>query len=243
MFPLKDNIQVRDFPVVNITLIGINIVVFLFEMSYGPKVDELISVFGFIPARFLGHGFLNWLNPSNLLPMFTSMFMHASLLHLLSNMWFLWIFGDNVEDCMGHGRYLLFFLLCGVGAATSQAVANPGSTMPMIGASGAISGVLGAYFLTYPRARILTLLPIFILFYIIELPAYFFLGFWFLLQFLQGSIYSLKADEMIGGGVAWWAHVGGFAVGILLLQFFRCKDWQRPVLDSGGKFRRIGRQQ
>ena len=114
--------------------------------------------------------------------------------------------------------------------------------MPMIGASGAISGVLGAYFLTYPHARILTLLPIFILFYIIEVPAYFFLGFWFFLQFLQGSIYSLKSDQMVGGGVAWWAHVGGFAAGVVLLQVFRCKDWQRQVLHSEGKIRRLRRQ-
>ncbi len=242
MFPLKDNIKAKDFPFVNIALIVINIVFFLYEMSYGPKVDQLIATLGFIPARFLAREVHTWLNPASLLPVFTSMFLHANLLHLLSNMWFLWIFGDNVEDCMGHGRYLLFFLLCGVGAVTAQAFTNPGSTMPMIGASGAISGVLGAYFLTYPQARILTLLPIFILFYIIELPAYFFLGFWFLLQFVEGSIYSLKADEMIGGGVAWWAHVGGFAVGVVLLQLFRCKEWQRPISKSEGKFRRVGRQ-
>jgi membrane associated rhomboid family serine protease len=137
------------------------------------------------------------------------MFLHANLIHLISNMWMLWIFGDNVEDCMGHGRYLLFFLLCGVASVAAQALANPQSALPMIGASGAISGVLGAYFLTYPHARILTLLPIFILIYLIELPAYFFLGFWFIMQFVQGSLYSLNSDQIVGGGVAWWAHVGG----------------------------------
>jgi membrane associated rhomboid family serine protease len=242
MFPLKDNIRVKDFPVVNIALIGVNVVFFLYEMSYGSKVDQLISAFGFIPARFLAQEAGNWLSPSGLLPVFTSMFLHANLIHLLSNMWFLYIFGDNVEDCMGHGRYLLFFLLCGMAAVFAQVIANPQSTMPMIGASGAISGVLGAYFLTYPHARILTLLPIFILFYIIEVPAYFFLGFWFFLQFLQGSIYSLKSDQMVGGGVAWWAHVGGFAAGVVLLQVFRCKDWQRQVLHSEGKIRRLRRQ-
>lgn len=240
MFPLKDNIRVRNFPVVNITLITINILFFLYEMSYGPRVDVLISDFGFIPARFFAQAAKSWLNPGMLLPVFTSMFLHANLIHLLGNMWFLWIFGDNVEDCMGHGNYLLFFLLCGVAAVAAQAIANPHSAMPMIGASGAISGVLGAYFLTYPRARILTLLPIFILFYIIELPAYFFLGFWFVLQFVEGSVYSLHADKVVGGGIAFWAHVGGFVAGIGFLRLFRCKDWQRPVLQSRGKIRRLG---
>jgi membrane associated rhomboid family serine protease len=242
MFPLKDNIPARNFPIVNIGLIVINIVFFIYEMSYGHKVDQLIFAFGFIPSRFFEQQAEGWLNPSGFLPVFSSMFLHANLIHLLSNMWMLWIFGDNVEDCMGHGRYLLFFLLCGAASVAAQAIAHPQSTIPMIGASGAISGVLGAYFLTYPHARILTLLPIFILIYLIELPAYFFLGFWFLMQFVQGSLYSMNADKMMGGGVAWWAHVGGFAAGVVLLQVFRCKDWQRPVVKSEKKIRRIGRQ-
>ena len=242
MFPLKDNIPARNFPIVNIGLIVINIVFFIYEMSYGHKVDQLIFAFGFIPSRFIEQQAEGWLNPSGFLPVFSSMFLHANLIHLLSNMWMLWIFGDNVEDCMGHGRYLLFFLLCGAASVAAQVIAHPQSTIPMIGASGAISGVLGAYFLTYPHARILTLLPIFILIYLIELPAYFFLGFWFILQFVQGSLYSMNAEKMVGGGVAWWAHVGGFAAGIVLLQVFRCKDWQRPVVQSEKKIRRIGRQ-
>ncbi|KPK33840.1 MAG: hypothetical protein AMK70_09005 [Nitrospira bacterium SG8_35_1] len=242
MFPLKDNIQARNFPIVNIGLIVINIVFFIYQISYGHMVDQLIYAFGFIPSRFFSLQAEGWLNPSGFLPVFSSMFLHANLIHLISNMWMLWIFGDNVEDCMGHGRYLLFFLLCGVASVAAQAIANPQSSIPMIGASGAISGVLGAYFLTYPHARILTLLPIFILIYLIELPAYFFLGFWFLMQFVQGSLYSMNADKMMGGGVAWWAHVGGFAAGVVLLQVFRCKDWQRPVVKSEKKIRRIGRQ-
>jgi membrane associated rhomboid family serine protease len=242
MFPLKDNIQARNFPIVNIGLIVINIVFFIYQISYGHMVDQLIYAFGFIPSRFFSLQAEGWLNPSGFLPVFSSMFLHANLIHLISNMWMLWIFGDNVEDCMGHGRYLLFFLLCGVASVAAQAIANPQSSIPMIGASGAISGVLGAYFLTYPNARILTLLPIFILIYLIELPAYFFLGFWFLMQFVQGSLYSMNADKMVGGGVAWWAHVGGFAAGVVLLQVFRCKDWQRPVVKSEKKIRRIGRQ-
>lgn len=241
MFPLKDNIPAKTFPYVNIALIVINCLVFIYQMSLGPAHEQLIFTLGFIPARFLAQQGENLLNPTGFLPIFSSMFLHANLVHLISNMWMLWIFGDNVEDCMGHGRYILFFLLCGVASVFAQGISNPQSTIPMIGASGAISGVLGAYFLSYPHARILTLVPIIILFYIIELPAYFFLGFWFFIQFLQGSIYSLNSNEMVGGGVAWWAHVGGFVAGVFLLQVFRCKDWQRPVVQSPRKIRRLQR--
>ena len=238
MLPLKDNIPAKNFPYVNIGLIVINLVFFIYQMSYGYEFDQLIFTLGFIPARFLAQHGDNFFNPTGYLPVFSSMFMHANLIHLISNMWMLWIFGDNVEDCMGHGRYLLFFLLCGMASVFAQTISNPQSTIPMIGASGAISGVLGAYFLTYPQARILTLVPIIIIFYIIELPAYFFLGFWFVLQFIQGSLYSLNS-QTAGGGVAWWAHVGGFAAGVLLLQVFKCKDWERPAVQSAKKIRRI----
>jgi membrane associated rhomboid family serine protease len=241
MIPLKDNIKANNFPVVNIGLIVINIAFFVYQMSYGPKVDQLIFAFGFIPARFFAQQTESWLSPANIVPVFSSMFLHANLIHLISNMWFLWIFGDNVEDCMGHGRYLLFFLLCGLASVAAQAISNPHSTIPMIGASGAISGVLGAYFLTYPKARILTLLPIFILIYLVELPAYFFLGFWFIMQFIEGTLDSLNSHQMVGGGVAFWAHVGGFVAGVALLQVFRCKDWQRPVIQSEKRIRRISR--
>jgi hypothetical protein len=211
-------------------------------MSYGPALDQLIFTLGFIPARFIAQQGETLLNPAGFLPVFSSMFLHANLVHLISNMWMLWIFGDNVEDCMGHGRYLLFFLLCGIASVFAQTVSNPQSVIPMVGASGAISGVLGAYIITYPKARILTLVPIVILFYIIELPAYFFLGFWFLIQLIQGSLYSLNSEQMAGGGVAWWAHVGGFAAGVILLQVFRCKDWQRPVVPSERRIRRLQRR-
>jgi membrane associated rhomboid family serine protease len=241
MIPLKDNIKANDFPIVNIGLIVLNTVIFMYQMSYGPKAEALVYAFGFIPARFIAQQAEGWLHLQGFLPVFSSMFLHANMLHLISNMWFLWIFGDNVEDCMGHGRYLLFFLLCGVASVAAQAVSNPHSTIPMIGASGAISGVLGAYFLTYPQARILTLLPIFILFYIVELPAYFFLGFWFVLQFVEGSLDALNTQKMAGGGVAFWAHVGGFVAGVILLQLFRCKDWQRPVIQSEKRIRRLSR--
>jgi len=240
MFPLKDNIKANNFPIVNIGLIVVNIVFFMYQMSSGQKAEELIFAFGFVPARFFAQQAENGLNLSGFLPVFSSMFLHGNLLHLISNMWFLWIFGDNVEDCMGHGRYLLFFLLCGIASVAAQAISNPHSSIPMIGASGAISGVLGAYFLTYPQARILTLLPIFILIYIVELPAYFFLGFWFILQFVEGSLDALNSQQAIGG-VAFWAHVGGFVAGVALLQLFRCQDWQRPMIQSGKRIRRISR--
>ncbi len=242
MIPLKDNIPAKNFPYVNIGLILINSAFFIYEMSYGPELDQLIFTLGFIPARFIAQQGETLLNPAGFLPVFSSMFLHANLVHLISNMWMLWIFGDNVEDCMGHGRYLLFFLLCGIASVFAQTISNPQSVIPMVGASGAISGVLGAYIITYPKARILTLVPIVILFYIIELPAYFFLGFWFLIQLIQGSLYSLNSEQMAGGGVAWWAHVGGFAAGVLLLQVFRCKDWQRPVVPSERRIRRLQRR-
>ncbi len=242
MIPLKDNIPAKNFPYVNIGLILINSAFFIYEMSYGPELDQLIFTLGFIPARFIAQQGETLLNPAGFLPVFSSMFLHANLVHLISNMWMLWIFGDNVEDCMGHGRYLLFFLLCGIASVFAQTISNPQSAIPMVGASGAISGVLGAYIITYPKARILTLVPIVILFYIIELPAYFFLGFWFLIQLIQGSLYSLNSEQMAGGGVAWWAHVGGFAAGVMLLQVFRCKDWQRPVVPSERRIRRLQRR-
>jgi membrane associated rhomboid family serine protease len=169
------------------------------------------------------------------------MFLHGNLFHLISNMWMLWIFGDNVEDCMGHGRYLVFFLLCGIASVAAQTISSPGSMIPMIGASGAISGVLGAYFLTYPQARVLTLVPIVFFIYLIELPAYFFLGFWFVMQFIQGSLHSLNSTTEGTGGIAFWAHVGGFVAGVLLLGLFRQKDWQRPIFRAEKRIRRYRR--
>ncbi len=220
MFPLKDNIPARHLPLVNVGLIAVNVVFFGYEYSLGRGLDRFILEFGFIPARFITQQAENLLNMGRFVPIFTSMFMHANLLHLLSNMWMLWIFGDNVEDCMGHGRYLVFYLLCGLASVFVQGAFAATSQTPMLGASGAIAGVLGAYFLVYPHARILTLVPVFILFYLFEIPAYVFLGLWFLMQFLQGSIF-LSSASLSGGGIAWWAHVGGFGAGVLLINFFR----------------------
>jgi len=216
MFPIKDNIPSRRRPWVNVGLILANAVVFGMELAAGPHLDRLIHSYGYVPARLFGGGAdggIGWL------AIFTSMFLHGSLFHLVANMWMLWIFGDNVEDRMGHRRFLLFYLLCGVAAAMLQTGFAPRSTAPMIGASGAISGVVGAYVLLYPRARILTFIPVFILFYLVEIPAFFFIGFWFVLQFLQGAAQHVSVGSG-GGGVAWWAHVGGFLAGLVLVRFF-----------------------
>ncbi|OGQ87812.1 MAG: hypothetical protein A2512_09190 [Deltaproteobacteria bacterium RIFOXYD12_FULL_56_24] len=220
MFPLKDDIPSRHFPVVNLWLIIVNILCFVYQSSLGPELEGFIITHGFVPVRFAAEQAGNVSSLGSYLPIFSAMFLHGGLLHLFSNLWMLWIFGYNVEGRMGPGRYLLFYLLCGVAAALAQFWANPQAQVPMIGASGAIAGVLGAYFLLYPRARILTFIPVFILFYLVEIPAYFFIGVWFLMQFLQGA--AQQAAVGLGeGGVAWWAHVGGFVAGVCLLYFFK----------------------
>lgn len=175
--------------------------------------DHMVVQYGLIPAEFWSGMDLPPKVPFPLwLTMFTAMFLHGGLLHLLSNMWYLWIFGDNVEGAMGHGKFLLFYLASGVGAAYLQLAVSSGSTMPMIGASGAIAGVMGAYFVLFPQARVLTLVPIFFFFPFMTLPAFLLLGLWFLLQFFSGIV-----DLASLGGVAWFAHLGGFLAGALLV--------------------------
>ena len=202
MIPLRDDIPAKKFPIVNTWLIVINVLCFAYEYQLGPALDGFIMQHGFIPLRFFQQQQASIFDPTRFLPAFASMFLHGSILHLVGNMWFLYIFGDNVEDCMGHGRYLVFYLLCGVAAVALQAIVSPQSKVPMIGASGAISGVLGGYLFTFPKARILTLLPIFILFYLVEIPAYIFLILWFVIQFLQGTVHVLAVGSLVEGGVA-----------------------------------------
>ena len=221
MFPLKSDIPTLHLPFVNFWLIIVNIFVFAYQLSLGPAVEGFIVAHGFVSVRFAAEQVGSGISLSRYLPVFSAMFLHAGLLHLFSNLWMLLIFGGNVEDRLGHGRYLLFYLLCGVAAAFAQFWTNPQAQAPMIGASGAIAGVLGAYFFLYPRARILTFIPVFILFYLVEIPAYFFIGFWFLMQFLQGVAQHAAVDRVVEGGVAWWAHVGGFLAGVILLYFFK----------------------
>ena len=190
--------------------------VFLYELSLGRAVDAFTLYFGLVPAAF------SWVT------VFTSMFLHGGLLHVAGNMLYLWIFGDNVEDRMGHGRFLVFYLLCGVAAALAQTITAPDSVVPMVGASGAIAGVMGAYFVLYPKSRIVTLIPLFFFFQVIEVPAILFLGIWFLMQFLSGvgSIVT-TAGGGPAGGVAFWAHVAGFVAGISGVIVFRRPERQR----------------
>jgi membrane associated rhomboid family serine protease len=221
MIPIKDNIPAKNFPLVSVGLIVMNVLVFLYEITLGEQLDNFIMTHAFIPARFALLGQLHFFDLSRFLPMVTSMFLHNGLFHLLSNVWMLWVFGDNVEDAMGRGRYLAFYLICGVVAVLVHFWSAPDSPLPMLGASGAVAGVLGAYFLLYPKARILTLMPILVFFWIMEVPAYFFLGAWFLMQFLQATFQQLSFGGMVRGGVAWWAHIGGFGAGMLLVHIFR----------------------
>jgi membrane associated rhomboid family serine protease len=212
LIPIRD-IHVsprRTRPVVNILLIALNVVAFLFELSLGPQLEGFLMSAAYIPAR--GGGVA--VEATSAL---VSMFLHGGWGHLLGNMLFLWIFGDNVEDRLGHFRYLLFYLLCGYAATFAHAFFNAGSTMPAIGASGAISGVLGAYLFLYPQARIVTLVWLFIFVRFVEIPALVFLPIWFLMQFFSGVSSLRAADPAAAGGVAWFAHIGGFIAGPLLL--------------------------
>lgn len=212
MIPLRDNIPSHTTPVVNYTLIGVNILVFLFELSLGTELQKWVHVFGMVPERIV---YIVFNAPQYfyiaLISLFSSMFLHGGFLHIIGNMLFLYIFGDNVEDALGHVRYLVFYLGSGIAASMAQLIAHPGSQIPTIGASGAIAGVMGAYFLLYPRSKVLTLIPIFFFFQVFEIPAVIFLGLWFLIQFFLGS-FSI-AGAAGSAGVAFWAHIGGFAVG------------------------------
>ena len=217
MIPLRDVIPSRTTPYITVTIIVLNAIAWLFELSLGERqLTQFLYVYGVVPAAFA------W--PT----LITSMFLHGSWSHVIGNMWYLWIFGDNVEDRLGHGRFVVFYLLCGIAAAFGQIVLDPQSTLPMIGASGAIAGVMGAYFVLYPQSRVLTLIPLIIFWEIIELPAIMLLGFWFLMQlFSAGAIAVTASTGGAGsGGVAFMAHVAGFVVGMIAVFVFRRR--QRP---------------
>ncbi len=189
MIPLRDSVPSETFPVMTLGIIVLNSVVWFYEISLGARIDRFVVEYGLIPIRFVAFnrfdgGFLD----NALIPMFSSIFMHAGWLHVIGNMWFLWIFGNNIEDRLGHFKYLIFYILCGIGASLLQIIAEPASRVPVVGASGAISGVLGAYLLSYPRARIHTLLILFILIYPVEIPAFLFLILWFVFQFMGGTV-------------------------------------------------------
>ena len=227
--PLRDHIRRQVAPVLTFTLIGACSLAFLFELSLGRNVNELVFYFGIIPARYTVPQIAAQHSASGLfLPIFASMFLHGGWLHLLGNMLFLFVFGRSIEDRYGHGKFLLIYFVSGLGGAVVHIFLNAASTVPTIGASGAIAGILGAYFISYPRARITTLIPILFFFWTIEVPALVLLGYWFLIQFFTG--YQMQAIESAThGGVAWWAHVGGFIMGFALALLLRPK--RRRVLE------------
>ncbi len=215
MIPLKDDTPRFSTPVVTLLLIAINCIIFFYQISLGPKLDQrLVFRYGMVPARVEAAVTTQSGHPEIALEsFFTSMFLHSGWLHLIGNMWFLWIFGDNVEDALGHFGYLIFYLTCGIFAGITHTFFNWGSRMPAIGASGAIAGVMGAYIVFFPRARVLTLVPLIVFFFTVRIPAWVILGYWFFLQFITG-VGSLGVDT--AGGVAVWAHVGGFVLGALI---------------------------
>ena len=213
MIPLRDNIRSKNYPVINTTIIVLNVFVFFIELSQGQGLNRFIYTYGLVPARYSIPSVSSYFTlGQQLFPFLSFMFLHGGFLHLLMNMWFLYIFGDNVEDKLGHFRYILFYLLCGFASGASHLVLNWHSQIPTIGASGAIAGVMGAYMILYPRSRVLTLIPIFFFFPIVEIPAVFFLGIWFIFQFLSAAASGGQ------GGIAWWAHIGGFIFGIIFLK-------------------------
>src|SRR5580700_9861979 len=209
MIPLRDVIPSRTTPYITVTIIILNVLAWLFELALPADVrTPFLQVYGVVPADF------------HATTLITSMFLHGGWMHVLGNMWYLWIFGDNVEDRLGHGRFIVFYLLCGIIAALGQIAIDPESTLPTIGASGAIAGVMGAYFVLYPRSRVLTLIPLFFFWEIIELPAIVLLGFWFVIQLFSAGTIAVTASTG-GGGVAFAAHVAGFVVGMIGGLLFR----------------------
>ena len=224
MIPLRDDNPIRSRPVVTVALIALCTLVFLWQLSLSANGQQQAAyVFGLIPAVLFGNARLEggWLPAGATI--LTSMFLHGGWLHLIGNMLYLWIFGDNIEDRLGRGRFVVFYLVCGAVAALGQGVADPRSEVPMIGASGAISGVLGAYLVLYPRAKVLVLLPLLFFVTAVRVPALVVLGIWFAAQLLS----SLAAAPGAGGGVAFAAHVGGFVAGVVLIRLF-LRDRRRP---------------
>jgi len=214
MFPLRDENPSLTTPVVTRALIALNVAVFIYELTLGPRLNAFVGSFALVPhsleLALHDHSALS----AAALPLLSSLFLHGGWTHLIGNLWYLWIFGDNVEDRLGHARFGVFYLVGGVVAGLIHVLTNPDSTLPTVGASGAIAAVLGAYAAAFPRARVIMLIPLFPIFPILPVPALFVLGAWFLMQFASGTL-ALSAG--LSGGVAWWAHIGGFAFGYLVM--------------------------
>ncbi len=216
MIPLRDDIPTRRFPVVTVSLIVVNTVIFLVEAMLGPAANQLIVTLGIIPVRFTTH------QPGAWITLFTAMYLHGGWMHLIGNMLYLWIFGNNVEDNMGRVRFFIFYTLSGLASGLAEIITAPTSPIPGIGASGAIAGVLGAYLLLYPHAKVRTLVPLPYIYTTIDLPASLVLGSWFVMQLFNGVV--ALSVVVRTGGIAWWAHIGGFVAGMLLLPLFRRRD-------------------
>src|SRR6266446_3637855 len=235
MFPLQDSVPSRSVPVVTRALILINALVFFFELLLPEQaLEQVFYLFGVVPARFTHP---HWAEAvgfpvDSYWPLLTHQFLHGGWLHIISNMWALWIFGDNVEDAMGRLRFTIFYLTCGVLAALTQVMTQPESTLPSIGASGAIAGVLGAYFLLYPTAWVVVMLPILFFPFFFELPAVVYLGIWFVTQLFSGTMALVSPEQ--AGGIAFWAHVGGFVAGLLLCGLFVQRRRRRLQPDEYG---------
>jgi len=212
MIPLRDTQPSYTFPFVTVSIIVLNVLAFLYEFSMDPyELNFFIAHYGLIPTRF------QWMD------VLTSIFLHGGWMHLIGNMWFLWIYGDNIEDILGHAQYLIFYLLCGIAATMVHVVFNFDSRVPTVGASGAIAGVMGAYVVKFPHSRITTLVPVFVFLTTMEIPAYFILLYWFVIQFFSG-VGSVGHSHLSQGGVAWFAHIGGFLAGIVLILVMRTND-------------------
>jgi membrane associated rhomboid family serine protease len=229
VIPLRDDVPSRSYPFVNVALIGASVLMFILELGTGDDLPAFFHRFAVIPALFSARHHSQADLAQRVL---VSMFLHGGWLHILGNMLYLWIFGDNVEDRMGHLRYLVFYLVCGWAATYGQIWADPRSSLPSIGASGAIAGVLAAYLVLYPHARVVTVIPLGFVFPTFEVPAFFFLGFWFLQQFLFGSL-TLAQGTGPGGGTAWWAHIGGFLAGLALVGLFQNPARRPPSRGRG----------
>jgi membrane associated rhomboid family serine protease len=232
MIPLKDDVPSKSFPLVTVALIVANVLVFLYEFSLGPHLESFIRSWGATPAFFAQMlGGTEVVNPLGdpvrplvppFLTLFTSMFLHGGWMHLIGNMWYLWIFGDNVEDAMGKFRFIVFYLLTGLVAGLAQIFISPHSTIPALGASGAIAGVLGAYLILYPKARVLTIIPLGWYIQTVRLPALLVLGLWFVIQLFYGLASLPGAGQT--GGVAFFAHIGGFVAGLVLVKLFQKRN-------------------
>ncbi len=218
MIPIRDENPTHETPIVTYLFILVNVFVFIFQTMFGVEATTMTYEFALVPSRFLANVSLG-----NVLNIFTSMFMHAGLAHIIGNMLYLWIFGDNVEDAMGKGRYFVFYILGGIVASLTHIFTNPNSTIPTVGASGAIAAVLGAYLILYPRQRVVTLIPLGFFMRLTMLPASIVLGMWFVLQFFQG-VMTLGGPDV--GGVAFWAHIGGFVTGVALANLFKQPRYQ-----------------